>query len=111
MNKSIVSIEEVDKLRNEMKEITNQILGLIDQRMEIAKKIGEIKTILDLEIVDDKAELGVKSYVLGNLKNFSLDPEFTGRVVNLLITEAVRIQNIERLKKSKGLETTTIKSP
>jgi aspartate aminotransferase len=94
-----MSLDEVDKLRNEMKQITNQILGLISQRMELAKKIGEIKTMLDLDIVDDKAELGVKSHVLDNSKNFSLDPEFTGRVVNLLITEAVRIQNIERMKK------------
>ena len=107
-----MSLEEVDKLRNEMKQITNQILGLISNRMEIAKKIGEIKTILDLDIVDDKTELGVKNHVLGNSKIYSLDPEFTGRVVNLLITEAVRIQNIERQKRSKGLETaTTIKSP
>ncbi|HKR74190.1 MAG TPA: aminotransferase class I/II-fold pyridoxal phosphate-dependent enzyme [Candidatus Nitrosocosmicus sp.] len=94
-----MSLDEVDKLRNEMKQITNQILGLISHRMEIAKRIGEIKTILDLDIVDDKAELGVKSHVLDNSKNYSLDPEFTGRVVNLLITEAVRIQNIERMKK------------
>ncbi|WP_148686692.1 aminotransferase class I/II-fold pyridoxal phosphate-dependent enzyme [Candidatus Nitrosocosmicus hydrocola] len=94
-----MSLEDVEKLRIEMKQITNQILGLISQRMEIAKKIGEIKTVLELDIVDDKAELDVKTHVLDNSKNFSLDPEFTGRVVNLLITEAVRIQNNERMKK------------
>ena len=94
-----MSLDEVDKLRNEMKQITNQILRLIGHRIEIAKKIGEIKTILDLDIVDDKAELDVKNHVLYNSKNYNLDPEFAGRIVNLLITEAVRIQNIERMKK------------
>ena len=105
-----MSLEDVEKLRNEMKQITNQILGLISQRMEIAKKIGEIKNALDLEIVDDKAELGVKTHVLDNTKNFSLDPEFTGRVVNLLITEAVRIQNNERMKKLGPISTVANRS-
>jgi len=106
-----MSLDDVEKLRIEMKQITNQILGLISQRMEIAKKIGEIKTILELDIVDDKAELGVKTHVLDNSKNFSLDPEFTGRVVNLLITEAVRIQNNERMKKLVPASSVAYKSP
>ena len=94
-----MSIEKVNELRNEMKEITNEILTMIGHRMELARKIGEIKTSLDLAIVDDKAELSIKSHVLDNSRNFNLDPEFTGRIVNLLITEAVRIQNIERMRK------------
>lgn len=100
-----MSLDDVEKLRNDMKEITNQILGLISHRMEIAKKIGEIKTILDLEIVDDKAELDIKTHVLGNSKSLNLDPEFTGRIINLLITEAVRIQENERQKKLHELRT------
>ncbi len=67
--------------------------------MEIARKIGEIKNSLDIAIVDDKAELSVKNHVLDNSKNFKLDPEFMGRVVNLLISEAIKIQNVERMKK------------
>jgi aspartate aminotransferase len=98
-----LSIEKVNELRNEMKEITNEILTMIGHRMELARKIGEIKTSLDLAIVDDKAELSIKSHVLDNSRNFNLDPEFTGRIVNLLITEAVRIQNIERMRKLNGV--------
>jgi aspartate aminotransferase len=99
-----MSIEEVNILRNDMKEITNQIMDLVYQRMEIAKKIGTIKTNLDLDIIDDKVELGIKSYLFNNSKYLNLDPEFSGRIVNLLINESIRIQNLEKNKIKDGLE-------
>ena len=93
-----MSIEEVNILRNDMKEITNQIMHLVNQRMEIARKIGTIKTNLDLDIIDDKVELGIKSYLFSNSKYLDLDPEFSGRIVNMLINESIRIQNLEKNK-------------
>ncbi|TVP41641.1 aminotransferase class I/II-fold pyridoxal phosphate-dependent enzyme [Candidatus Nitrosocosmicus arcticus] len=91
-----MSIEEVNILRNDMKEITNQIMKLVNQRMEIARKIGTIKTNLDLDIIDDKVELGIKSYLFSNSKYLNLDPEFSGRIVNMLINESIRIQKLEK---------------
>ena len=61
-----MSIEKVNELRNEMKEITNEILTMIGHRMELARKIGEIKTSLHLAIVDDKPELSIKTHVFDN---------------------------------------------
>ncbi len=99
-----MSIEEVNILRNDMKEITNQIMELVNQRMEIARKIGTIKTNLDLDIIDDKVELGIKSYLFSNSKCLNLDPEFSGRIVNMLINESIRIQNLEKSKIKVGQE-------
>ena len=99
-----MSIEEVNILRNDMKEITNQIMELVNQRMEIARKIGTIKTNLDLDIIDDKVELGIKSYLFSNSKYLNLDPEFSGRIVNMLINESIRIQNLEKNKIKVGQE-------
>ncbi|CAN5730330.1 (5-formylfuran-3-yl)methyl phosphate transaminase [soil metagenome] len=99
-----MSIEEVNILRNDIKEITNQIMDLVNQRMEIAKKIGTIKTNLDLDIIDDKAELGIKSHLFSNSKYLNLDPEFSGRIVNMLINESIRIQTLEKNKIKSGLE-------
>jgi len=93
-----MTIEEVNILRNDMKEITKQIMELVNQRMEIAKKIGTIKTNLDIDIIDDKVELGIKSYLFSNSKYMNLDPEFSGRIVNMLINESIRIQNLEKNK-------------
>ena len=99
-----MSIEEVNILRNDMKEITNQIMELVNQRMDIARKIGTIKTNLDLDIIDDKVELGIKSYLFSNSKYLNLDPEFSGRIVNMLINESIRIQNLEKNRIKLGRE-------
>ena len=99
-----MSIEEVNILRNDMKEITNQIMELVNQRMEIARKIGTIKTNLDLDIIDDKVELGIKSYLFSNSKCLNLYSEFSGRIVNMLINESIRIQNLEKSKIKVGRE-------
>jgi aspartate aminotransferase len=93
-----MSIEEVNILRKDMKKITNQIMELVNERMEIARKIGTIKTRLDLDIIDDKVELDIKSYLFSNSKYLDLDPEFSGRIVNMLINESIRIQNLEKNK-------------
>ena len=93
-----MSIEEVNILRKDMKKITNQIMELVNERMEIARKIGTIKTHLDLDIIDDKVELDIKSYLFSNSKYLGLDPEFSGRIVNMLINESIRIQNLEKNK-------------
>jgi aspartate aminotransferase len=93
-----MTIEKLDGLRSDMKIVTQNIISLINQRMEIAKKIGEIKSELQLRVVDDKAEQEIKNYVLHNSTNKGLDPEFLGRIINMLIKESVSIQNNEKNK-------------
>lgn len=101
-----MSIENVNELRDQMKEVTNQIMCLINQRMQLAKNIGEIKNILNLDIVDEKAEHELKSYILNCSKGLDLDPEFSGRIVNLLIGEAVRIQKHQRIATRDSIDRT-----
>lgn len=95
-----MSQTDLNKLRKEMKVITSDIIYLINKRMEIAKKIGEIKTELDIDIVDDKVEQDIKDYLFQNSNSNSncIDPEFSGRIVNLLISESIKIQNLEKSK-------------
>ena len=78
-----------------MKAITQQIISLINERMEIAKEIGEIKQELSLNIIDDKIEQEIKNYILNESDKKVLDPEFAGRIINLLINESVKIQKSE----------------
>lgn len=99
-----MSIEKLNILRNDMKVVTNQILNLINQRMIIAKDIGAIKTKLNIEIIDDNVEQDIKNYLLQNSNHLDLNSEFSGRIVNLLINESIRIQNLERIKSNKEHE-------
>ena len=94
-----VSIEKLNDLRNDIKTVTQQIISLINQRMEIAKQIGEIKSELRLGVVDDRVEQEIKNYILNNTCSKGLDHEFLGRIINMLIKESVTIQNYESNKK------------
>jgi chorismate mutase len=94
-----MSLERLEDLRHTMKTITHNIISLINERMVIAKEIGKIKNELKLNIVDDKIEQEVKNYILKESDRFGLDPQFSGRIVNLLIDESVNIQNVELKKK------------
>ena len=57
-------VDKLDDLRDNMKTITQQIISLINKRMEIAKQIGHIKNELNLDVVDGKVEQDIKSYIL-----------------------------------------------
>ena len=90
-----MSIEKLDNLRYNMKTITQQIISLINERMEIAKRIGEIKQEMSLNIIDDKVEQEIKNFILKESDKKGLDPEFIGRIINLLISESIKIQTSE----------------
>ena len=56
----MVEKHSLDYLREEMRNITNQIIELVHDRMEVAKKIGNIKQQLKIEIEDEKLENDIK---------------------------------------------------
>ncbi|MDQ4073398.1 MAG: aminotransferase class I/II-fold pyridoxal phosphate-dependent enzyme, partial [Thermoproteota archaeon] len=87
--------ERLDGLRNEMKVITEQIVSLVVKRMEIAKRIGDLKKELNISVIDDRVEQEIKNFVLTKTGNNHLNTEFAGRIVNLLINESVKIQKEE----------------
>src|ERR671920_1413206 len=95
-----VSFEKLNDLRNDIKTVTKQIISLINQRMEIAKQIGEIKDELRLGIVDDKVEQEIKNYIFHSTCSKGLDHEFLGRIMNMLINESVTVQNYKSNKKN-----------
>ncbi|MGN6822714.1 MAG: chorismate mutase [Candidatus Nitrosocosmicus sp.] len=71
-----MSEEKLENLRHHMKTITHDIISLINERMKIAKEIGEIKNKLNLNVVDDRIEQEIKTYILKETNGFGLDPEF-----------------------------------
>ena len=64
--------------------------------MEIAKQIGEIKTKNQIDIEDEKVENELKNSALKIADELGMDSEFSGRLLNMLLTESVRLQNIQQ---------------
>ena len=92
----MVEKHSLDYLREEMQNITNQIMELVHDRMEIAKKIGNIKQQLKIEIEDEKVENDIKKAVLNLTKDIGMDVEFSGRLLSLLLSESVKLQNVQK---------------
>jgi aspartate aminotransferase len=91
----MVEQQNLDDLREEMLNITSQLIKLVHDRMEVAKKIGNIKQQLKIEIEDEKVELDIKKTILKLTKEIGMDTEFSGRLLNLLLSESVKLQNVQ----------------
>ena len=91
----MVEPHNLDYLREEMRNITNQIIKLVHTRKKKKKKIGNIKQQLRIEIEDEKVELDIKKTVLKLTKEIGMDVEFSGRLLNLLLSESVKLQNVQ----------------
>jgi aspartate aminotransferase len=91
----MVEQQNLDDLREEMRNITSQLIKLVHDRMEVAKKIGNIKQQLKIEIEDEKVELDIKKTILKITKEIGMDTEFSGRLLNLLLSESVKLQNVQ----------------
>ncbi len=91
----MIEQNNLDHLREEMRNITNNIIRLVQDRMEVAKKIGNIKQQLNIEIEDEKVEHDIKNSVMKLTKDLGMDVEFSGKLLNLLLLESVKLQNIQ----------------
>ncbi len=78
--------------RRSIREVDDEILRLIKRRLELAEKIGKKKKEQDLSTVDLRVEKNVIKEALRLGKELGLNEEFTGKVMNLLISEALRAQ-------------------
>jgi aspartate aminotransferase len=64
--------------------------------MELAQKIGEIKTRLGIDVTDDQVESEIKKSVLGIARQIGLDPSYSSRLLNLLLIESVGLQRKQK---------------
>jgi len=82
----------LEEFRRGIREVDYQILKLVKKRLQLAKKAGVVKRRAGLPIVDSNVERGVIERALTWSNELGLDREFTVKLVGLLITEAVRVQ-------------------
>jgi len=74
-------MEHIKELRKKIDEIDREIVKLIEERVRIAKEIGEIKRMNGMEIEDTERE----AEILDNVSSSILDREFTEYVFRKII--------------------------
>ena len=67
-----MSKKELSNLRNQINKLDEKLFSMIFKRMNIAKKIGEIKVQHEMEITNSDRENELIKHILG-LPNNSLD--------------------------------------
>lgn len=83
-------------LRSEIHGVTGEIFEKIKRRMELAQKIGEIKTELGMDVTDDQVETEIRKSVLSLAHQIGLDPSYSSRLLNLLLIESVGLQRKQK---------------
>ncbi|MFW9892868.1 MAG: aminotransferase class I/II-fold pyridoxal phosphate-dependent enzyme [Candidatus Thorarchaeota archaeon] len=79
-------------LRQEMEQLTLEIVSLAGRRSELAARIGAQKIKKGIELVDREVERNLKAKVVEQCRRDASDIDFAVRLVNELITESIRKQ-------------------
>ena len=93
---------KLEKLRDDMRLVTADIIKLAHKRMNIASQIGNIKNNLMMKIEDISVEQDIARYVHDMGTQVGLNNEFIGRLLNLLFLESIefRRKNFKQRNKS-----------
>ncbi len=95
---------KLEKLRDEMRIVTADIVKLVQKRMSIASEIGNIKDNLMMKIEDISVEQDIARYVHELGTQIGLNNEFIGKLLNLLLLESINIQKAKSSKKEAKLD-------
>jgi aspartate aminotransferase len=95
---------KLEKLRDEMRIVTADIVKLVQKRMSIASEIGNIKDKLMMKIEDISVEQDIARNVHELGTQIGLNNEFIGRLLNLLFLESINIQKAKSSKKETKLD-------
>ena len=95
---------QLEKLREDMRLVTADIIKLVQKRMSIAGEIGNIKNNLMMKIEDITVEQDIARYVNDLGTQVGLKTEFIGRLLNLLFLESIRIQKSKHSNKEPKID-------
>lgn len=84
--------DELKWLRAEIDDIDSQIMGLLDNRFEVCRKIGQFKKEHNMTVLQDKRYNEVLGQVAGLAKQHGIDERFSQRIFELVHEESVRQQ-------------------
>lgn len=93
--------KELESLREQVRTVTAQILQDVQTRMELSRKIGQIKSVKGIEIKDERVEREIRNMVLNEALRVGMDTEFALRLLNILLDESETVQGLGRAQNEK----------
>ena len=84
--------EELELLRGEVRHVTTQIMRAAQQRIDLARKIGEVKSKHGIDVKDERVEHDIRMTVMLLAEEIGMSKEFALRLLNILFTESEHVQ-------------------
>jgi len=84
--------DDLEKLRIDIRDVTSDIIFQVKKRMKLSEEIGEIKKRLNIDVQDERVEQDVRKAVLKLSDKIGIDPDFSRRLLNILLMESIRLQ-------------------
>jgi aspartate aminotransferase len=84
--------QDLDILRDKVRGLTIQIMRAVHERIEFARKIGEIKSRLGIDIKDEKVENDIRMRVMSLAEEIGMSTEFALQLLNVLLVESEHVQ-------------------
>jgi aspartate aminotransferase len=91
--------KELDILRDKVRSVTTEIMRAAQERLELARKIGEVKSRLGIDIRDEKVEDEVRLRVILLAEEIGMSGEFALQLLNLLLAESEHVQRERSVQK------------
>ena len=89
-------MSDIDILRDEMENITLQMIKLLKTRTDIAKQIGLVKKNIGKGVTDESQENNLRQKVITLSNQIKLDEAIATKFFNFLINESVKVQSADK---------------
>ena len=87
---------DIENLRNQMDEITLEMIKLLKTRTEIAKEIGEVKKNIGKGVTDELREDNLRNKVISLCNELGFEESIATKFLNFLLNESVKVQSTNK---------------
>lgn len=84
--------KELDILRDKVRGVTIEIMRAVQQRLDLARSIGEVKSRLGIDVKDEKVENEIRRNVMLLAEEIGMSTEFALQLLNVLLAESEHVQ-------------------
>lgn len=87
---------DISDLRNQMDEITLEMIKMLKTRTDIAKEIGKVKMNIGKGVTDEIREENLRSKVITLCKEMNFDEAIATKFLNFLLNESIKVQSTNK---------------
>ena len=84
---------DISNLRNQMDEVTLELIKLLKTRTDIAKEIGKVKKTIGKVVTDEEREDNLRGKIIKVSKEIGLDETLASKFLNFLLNESIKVQS------------------